>query len=332
MLGAGICRLAVLLIGIFVGLTVYYSSFPIYWARIVATVVVAIIFGWLWFFRPHWKALSIGLGLLILSLGWRWQLTPSNHRNWRPQNEKLATMDAGTDSHVEIRNMRNFNYHTRDNFDVNYETRSYDVENVRSVDFVISYWGAEGGEDEIAHTFLSFGFTNDEWLSVSIEIRAEVGETFHPLPGFFRQYELIYVVGDEQDILGSRLQHRGDKVYLYRSSATPKQSRDLLVDMLKRANELASEPEFYSSLGANCTTSLIGHVSSVLENKVPFSRQLILNGLSDRFAYDQGYLKNDLPFEVLKKACLVRVDKIPEGESFSKTIRARREIALRAAR
>ena len=62
----------------------------------------------------------------------------------------------------------------------------------------------------VSHTFLSFIFDNAPPVSISIETRPEVGEGFDPLASLFKQFELIYVVGDERDIVRVRTNYRDE--------------------------------------------------------------------------------------------------------------------------
>jgi len=47
------------------------------------------------------------------------------------------------------------------------------------------------------------GNLGDDHLAVSIEARKVEGESYSSLKGFFRQYELVYVVADERDVMSS---------------------------------------------------------------------------------------------------------------------------------
>ena len=89
----------------------------------------------------------------------------------------------------------------------------------------MSYWS----EGLVGHTFLSFIFDNAPPLSISIETRPEVGEGFDPLASLFKQFELIYVVGDERDLVGVRTNHRQETVYLYRLNTSAEDARRLLL-------------------------------------------------------------------------------------------------------
>ena len=65
------------------------------------------------------------------------------------------------------------------------------------MDVIASYWMG----DAIAHIFLSFGFAGKDFLAISIETRRERHETYSTVAGFFKQYELFYVVADERDLI-----------------------------------------------------------------------------------------------------------------------------------
>ena len=78
---------------------------------------------------------------------------------------------------VTIHNVRNFRYRSEEDFDETWETRVYDLSTIRSLDLYFSYWGPR----DIAHTMLSFGFENGDYLALSVETRKEVGEAYDPL-------------------------------------------------------------------------------------------------------------------------------------------------------
>ena len=50
--------------------------------------------------------------------------------------------------------------------------------------------------------------------------------------GFFRQFELYYVVADERDVVRLRTNYRGERVYLYRMNISPRVARALLLDYM----------------------------------------------------------------------------------------------------
>ncbi len=243
---------------------------------------------------------------------------PSNERDWSPDQKVLAraTIDGDT---ATIENVRNFAYRTGHDFVEKYETRSYDLRKLDSVWFVVERFGDAPG---IAHTFLSFGF-GGEYLAISVEIRKERGEVYSPVKGLLRQYELMYVIADERDVLALRTNFRRDPVYLYPVTTTPGQMRRVFVEMLERANQLAAQPEFYNSLTNNCTTNIVGHVNTIAPRRIPFSYKVVLPAYSDQLAYDLGLIPTELPFETVRAAH--RIDTLaqrqPVGPDFSRIVR-----------
>jgi len=176
-----------------------------------------------------------------------------------------------------------------------------------------------------AHTFLSFGFDDGQYLSISVEIRKEIGESFSPWLGLLRQYELTYTVGDERDLIGLRAIHRRDPVYLYPMRASPAHRRALLLDMLERANALAAEPEFYNTLTNTCTSNIVDHIEKIAPGSMPFSLKTLLPAYADDLAFDLGLIDTTLPREQYREA--YRIDDLAiahgGGEGFSAAIRAR---------
>jgi hypothetical protein len=151
-----------------------------------------------------------------------------------------------------------------------------------------------------AHTLVSFGFADGSYVAISVELRREPGETFSPVKGLLKQYELMYVVADERDVIRLRTSHRHDDVFLYPVRATDEQRRQLFVSMLRRANRLREHPEFYNTLTNTCTTNIVRHVNAIAPKKIPFGYKVLLPGYSDRLAYDLGLLDTDLPFAEAK--------------------------------
>jgi hypothetical protein len=228
-------------------------------------------------------------------------LQASNDRSWASDHELLAYAEV-RGGQAEVRNIRNCNYTTAEDYELRYYNKTFDLDKIRSVDFIIVPFA---DLPQIAHVMLSFGFEGDEYVCVSVEIRREKGEKYSPVAGFLRQYELMYVVGDERDLIQLRTNHRLDDVYVYRTRATPEQARMLFVDMLKRANKLNGEPEFYNTLTNNCTTNVVNHINKLWPNRIAYNVQLVLPGYSDRVAFALGLLDTDKSFEETRAAARV---------------------------
>lgn len=331
-IGLGIVALVMLLLAAFSVLTVYFSNLPWLALRAAAAVVAGgslLFFGWKAFRKKPWKARGAFLGIFVGAWIW-WLAIPARlDRDWKEEVRIQATAEFNGDT-LTVRNVRNFKYESKSRFEPIREERTYDLSQIKGVDFAVSNWGMK----RIAHTLLSFGFEDDSWLTISVETRLEKGEKYDALKGAFKQFELIYVLADERDLLGVRTNHRDESVFLYPTNATPAQARQLLVSILKGANRVSTEPEFYRSLGRNCTTTLAKHINEAIDPDIPFSTQLFFNGYIAELAYDIGYLPRDLPLEQLTKACDItaKARQIGDASDFSVQIRRKRDEAIAAAK
>jgi hypothetical protein len=215
--------------------------------------------------------------------------------------------------------VRNCEYRSPTECTVRHYERTFDLSKLRSVDLFLSYWGPKW----MAHTMLSFGFESGDQVCISIETRKEVGEDYSAIGGFFKQYELIYVVGDERDLVRQRTNVRREEVYLYRLKSAPEARRAVFLDYLRMVNELTVRPEWYNSLANNCTSTIRGHTVPY----APDSRwnwKVLLNGFADRLAYQNGVIQDgDLPFEEIKARCRIndRAAAAADDPEFSKRIR-----------
>jgi hypothetical protein len=247
--------------------------------------------------------------------------TPSNSRLWAPDQAVLPRAEFLADS-VTIRNVRNCTYLADRDYIVNLFDETYDLNAIQTVDFILVPFA---DMPRIAHTMLSFGFGGGKFVTVSVEARFEEGEEYSLLRGAARQYELMYVVADERDLIRLRTRYRHADVYLYRGKATPAQVRDLFVDVLRRVNKLATEPEFYALLSNNCTTNVARHVNDIVPGRVPYGIDVMLPGLSDKLAYDLGLLDTQLSFEETKRLARVNdlAEKYFDDPDFSTKIRQR---------
>lgn len=246
---------------------------------------------------------------------------PSNNRNWQPYLAKLATAEVDGDD-ITVRNVRNCLYITDEDYIVNHFDKRFQVSDIESVDFItVPFKSAP----TLAHTMLSFGLRDGQHLGISVECRLEEGEKYTPLAGAMRQYELTYVLADERDLIRLRTRHRKAEVYVYPTRATSEKAQALFLDMMARANKLASEPEFYDTLRNNCTTNIFEHVSRLFPNRVPFNYAVLFPGFADQYVYDLGLIDTQLSFEDTKRLAKVNVqaEKYYDSPAFSQQIRLR---------
>lgn len=221
---------------------------------------------------------------------------PSNERDWEPNEAVLATAELIGDS-VIIRNVRNTTYRSSEDYTPAYYDAQFDVKDLRRVWFSVVPFTASS---PMAHTFLSFEFAGPRFVAISVEARKQRGESYGPVKGMFRRYELMYVIADERDVIGVRATHRGDELYLYPVRTSPERARALFLGMLQQANELAQRPRFYHTLLANCTSTIRRHVNTLVPGRVPFTYRWILPGYTDELAYDLGLLDTDRPRDALR--------------------------------
>lgn len=253
------------------------------------------------------------------------RLLPSNFRDWAPEFATLPYAEFDGDR-VVVHNIRNNEYLSDDDFVVQHYDREYDLSQLQTVDFfVVPFTGYEF----MAHTMVSFGFADGNYLAISAEIRTEKGEKYSPIAGVSRQFEITYVVADEKDVVRVRTRYRDADVYLYRTIATPEKARELFVDMMGRVNQLAAQPEFYDTITNNCTTNIVRHVNRVLPNRIPYSLEVLLPGFSDRYAYELGLLDRSVPFDELKRRAWINdlSEKYYDDPDYSNKIRQRLEPA-----
>jgi hypothetical protein len=248
----------------------------------------------LWLVRPRRWALAGILGAFVVVLAAWLAIAPSNERDWRPDVAMLAFADVRGD-HVIVHNVRNVEYRTETDYTVRLEDRVLDLSQLRSLDFFLVHWGSP----LIAHTIMSWGFEGDRYLAISIETRNEKGQQYSALRGFFRQFELVFVVADERDVVRLRTNFRGEDVYVYRLDVPPAAARVLLLRYLEEINQLRTQPQWYNALTDNCTTA-IQRLARSGERRSWWSWKLLLNGRFDELAYDIGAIDRSLPFPVLK--------------------------------
>ena len=299
-------------------LAIYYSNLPWPWLRLVLAGAFAAFAIWALFLS---RQRLMSLAAIVLFLGvvvWWISISPSHDRNWRPEVAVMPLVVIDGDR-VRIAGVRNFEYRSRNDFTVRYKTREVQLSHLTALDFFVSYWS----EGPVAHTFVSFIFDNVPPLSISIETRPEVGEGFNPIASLFKQFELIYVVGEERDLVGVRTNYRHETVYLYRLNASADDTRRLLLIYLARINELADRPEFYHLLTNSCTINIIRYANAA-GREGRFDIRHLLNGLIDSYLYYSGRVDTTLTYDELRERSLINgaaqaADGAPD---FSQRIRA----------
>jgi hypothetical protein len=251
------------------------------------------------------------------AIGWWRSRKPSNDRDWRPDVARLATARVEGDR-VTVRNVRNFRYRSVEDFDERWEERTYDLARLDGLDVFFVDWGPK----LYNHTILSWSFDDGQRLAISVEVRKRKDQDYSAWKAFFRQYELIYVAADERDVIKLRTNYRREQVYLYRVRTSQASARGLLLAYLEAMNEIASRPQWYNALAANCTTVIRQRVIHA-GGRLPLSWRLFANGYLAEFLHREGLLDNTRPFAELKAMSHIneRALRIGDGEDFSARIR-----------
>ena len=221
---------------------------------------------------------------------------------------------------MTLHNIRLLRYRTETDFERHYYDKTFDLARLEEVDLIAVYWMG----DDIAHVMVSFGFGGEDFVTVSIETRKERGEGYSTLKGFFKQYELIYVVGDERDLIRVRTDFREppEDVYVYRTRMPPENRRALFLEYVRQINALHARPQWYNTLTTNCTTNVVRHTRAY-GGLARYNWRVLLSGHAPRYAYDLGGLDTSLPFEELRRMSLVNPKARAAGDApdFSRRIR-----------
>ena len=298
-----------------------------YWPKALAWLLataIAIAVPLLWLRsssrRPALIGLAVSLVAMVVSLAW---VSPTHDRQWGEAQAILPTATFSEGS-VLVQSVRTFRYR-EDPPRKTYQDFRVNLDAVQRVWFGVDRFSSIGA---LAHTFLSFEIREPErtrYLAFSIETRREANElTYSPIRGIYRNYETIYVIADEQDVLSLRTDVRQHEVQLYPLRATKDQARQIFVDMLNRANEIAAQAEFYNTLTNNCTNNLVSHANKVMDSRInPAELSVVFPGYSDRLAFRHGMIDTNLTYEQAREQFRVdqKVAQFDGKSDFSEFIR-----------
>ncbi|WP_345828327.1 DUF4105 domain-containing protein [Erwinia sp. HDF1-3R] len=212
-----------------------------------------------------------------------------NKRNieWLPEYSRLPSVTWHSGDEVTLHHIRNFRYPADGPAIAGWYRRRFSLSDVQSTDLVLSYWGSR----HIAHVFLSFRLGSGQRLAFSVETRRQEGQPWSAWRGFLNAYPVIYVAGDERDLIGQRLCRRQERMYLYPMSLSAGHSASLMHDYLLRISRISRDPEYYHTIWNNCTTNILRH-GRTLSPDMRYHWQLLLSGHADRYCYNRGLLKN----------------------------------------
>jgi hypothetical protein len=237
-------------------------------------------------------ATVILLPLLVVFLMWA-LLRPSHDRRWAI-DQSVMPFAQFEGNRVVVQGVRNFAWTSATAFRPEWGVRRYNLDEIRTAWYVLVPFSKRWRGP--AHAFVSFGFADGEYVSISVEARREEGEGYGVLKGLLRSFELIYIVGTENDLIGRRAVYDGVDVFLYPIRATPEAVRQMFTGMLERANELHTNPEWYNTITNNCTLNLVHHVNAIAPGRIPSSWRIVLPGYSDEVVYGLGLIDSTASF------------------------------------
>lgn len=244
----------------------------------------------------------------------------SHHRDWRTDLSVLPYAEISSDR-VRLFNIRNCNYRTEMDYDVRHFDREVMLADVRTIDFIVVPFKET---PLLAHTMLSFGMADGEHVVFSAEGRLQKGQNYAAIGGAMNEFELMYVVGTEKDLIRLRIDVRKVDVYLYPILATPPQVQKVFLAASARVNQIARQPEFYDTISNNCTTNIVDLINELRPGAIPQDIRVLLPGHSDRLAYDLGLLAVQGPFDQIKAASKINLaaQLNRDAVDFSQRIRA----------
>jgi len=281
------------------------------WGAFSVAMLVALIQG-----RTTLGVLAFALAFAGLLLWWT-HIAPTNDHDWA---DDLAQITHGVvdGNQVTLHNVRNFDWRSTTDYTPRWETRTYDLDRLRTVDMIMSYWSGHS----IAHMLISFGFDDGSQVVFSVEIRRQRTQAFSEIGGFFKEFELSIIAADERDVIRLRTNIRGEDDYLYRLLLPKAAMRSLFLGYLGEANNLVDSPRFYNTITVNCTT-LVYHMMKRIVGRLPLDYRLLFSGYMPEYVYQVGGLDRRYPLAELRERGRIteRARASDRSDSFSADIR-----------
>ncbi|HEX3915441.1 MAG TPA: DUF4105 domain-containing protein [Steroidobacteraceae bacterium] len=276
---------------------------------------VAVLAGlWRGITLPALAGFVTAFGLLLI---WWQSIRPSNDRNWA---DDVARITSGSidGNLVTLRNVRNFDWRANDDYTQQWETRVYDLERLKSVDMVMSYWDGWA----IAHMLISFGFDDGQYVAFSVEVRRQKNQTYSEIGGFFKRDGLSIIAADERDVIRVRTNVRGEDDYVYRLRMPPSAMRSLFLGYVEQADSLIDTPRFYNTITVNCTM-LVYQMMKRIVGYLPWSYRVLITGYLPAYVYRVGGLDQRFTLAQLKEFGRIteRARQSDRSETFSEDIR-----------
>jgi hypothetical protein len=283
----------------------------VFWGAFSLTTLIAL---WQDHFVIGLVAFAMSLAALLI---WWTRLRPTHDGDWADDVARIAggTVDG---NRVTLRNVRNFDWRSNTDYTPRWETRTYDLDRLGTVDMIMSYWRGSA----IAHMLVSFGFDDGSHVVFSVEVRRRKIQQFSEIGGFFKEFELSIIAADELDVIRLRTNVRGERVHLYRLQLPIAAMRSLFLGYIGEANDLEIAPRFYNTITVNCTT-LVYHMMRRIVGRLPLSYRLLFSGYMPEYVYGVRGLDRRYSLEELRTRGFItdRARHCDRGADFSADIR-----------
>ncbi|MBE8716266.1 DUF4105 domain-containing protein [Cellvibrio sp. KB43] len=256
--------------------------------------------------------------LVVVALVFR--LTPTHEGEWGALQGRIPTITSSAEGQYHITGIRDFRYHPDASVaESRYFDEQIDLAGLQRIWLGISHFAPMG----LAHTFLSFEFSDQRFLVASVEARLNASQSYSPLKGLLRRYHKMIVLGTEADIIGLRSHIRQERVLLYPLQLTPEEQRYVLRGILNDAQAIEQQPAFYNTLLDNCLTNLVKHDPDFRHWWGLTDYRLVLPGFFDGLAWQRGWISNQLTLvEARQRAEIDPAHTQPADSAFSVKIRS----------
>ncbi|MFT4547346.1 MAG: hypothetical protein ACI8XO_003469 [Verrucomicrobiales bacterium] len=295
------------------------------WAKWPAGLLVGCISLYL-LFNPQllwWQKWLVGVAPMVLCTLMVLARRPKLNGNWVDEQARLTRVEIDGDL-MTVENYRHTVYRSLEDYEVEFKEKVFDLSQLQSVDFLVVPFSAWRG---LAHVFVSFGFSDGEYLAVSVEARRETGEPYSPVGGLYRMYEVIYVFGDERDVVGKRAVFQKHPVYLHPMIADHASARGLLESMVAQTNELTEKPQFYHTVTNTCTSNVLVHATELENRPRRYDFRLVFPGFADGLGVEIGLIDAPDGLQALREISLInaRAEETPmeNGKAWSAAVRER---------
>lgn len=270
-------------------------------------------------FRLRLVLIFLALVLLVV-VALVFRLTPTHEGEWGALQGRIPTITSNAEGQYSITGIRDFRYHPDASVaESRYFDEQIDLAGLQRIWLGISHFAPMG----LAHTFLSFEFSDQRFLVASVEARLNASQSYSPFKGLLRRYHKMIVLGTEADIIGLRSHVRQERVLLYPLQLTPQEQRYVLRGILNDAQAIEQQPAFYNTLLDNCLTNLVKHDPDFRHWWGLTDYRLVLPGFFDGLAWQRGWISNQLTLaEARQRAEIDPTHTQPADSAFSVKIRS----------